>query len=118
MKKHAYNEICENINKTFKLKGEDVILKNISALDTVKTNIKKIDVSEFTKTKDLIENIEKDEYYNSIIKPIAELKGNGLPVSSFNADGKTYNTTEKRGCRNPKGCQNIAFNVVMLSMRN
>ena len=98
--KHAYNEICENINKTFKLKGEDVILKNISALDTVKTNIKKIDVSEFTKTKDLIENIEKDEYYNSIIKPIAELKGNGLPVSSFNADGKMPTNTsisEKRG---------------------
>lgn len=98
--KHAYTEICENIKTMFKLKGEEVIQKNIKALDIVKTNIKKVDVHEFSKSDDLTENIVKDEYYERIIKPIAQLQGNDLAVSNFNADGKMPTNTsksEKRG---------------------
>ena len=93
-------EITKYIKKMFSNKGQNIVDKNIEAMNIALNMIEEVDVSHVTgkvyKKKLPFEN----DFYKDIMKPIADLKGNEIPVSKFNCDGSTPLATskyEKRG---------------------
>ena len=99
------DEIKENISKciekSFAIKGEDVVKKNLSAMNEAFDKIEQVDLSKINgvnvefKDKDF-----DDEFYKDIMLKIRNLEGNFIPVSKFEKDGSTpLDTTkyEKRG---------------------
>lgn len=109
--KKALSNINHNIEVMFAKKGEDVVNNNIKAIDAVEKNITLVKNSIFTKTEAFNPQV-KTPYYEDIIKPITEQRGNDIPVSKFNADGSMPSDTakfEKRGIASEIPCWNAEF---------
>ena len=96
--------------KSYGKAGEEVVQKNYQAIDAGGKQIIKINIPNSWKnaeskiTTSYMANDTKLSYdrkfYNNIMKPITELKGDKIPVSAFNPDGHTPIGTarlEKRG---------------------
>ena len=83
------------IKKTYAKKGEKVVNANIQAINSAIENIKEVSLDNLTKNECLKERKSNNEYYNSFVKPIDELKGNALPVSKFSPDGYVPTDTAK-----------------------
>lgn len=93
-------EIKEQIQKTFSRKGNEVVEKNILAMEKALKNVTLVDISNFEGKKDLNNKIGGGKFTQNIQKPIMDMKGNDIPLSAFTENGSTpTNTTqfEKRG---------------------
>ena len=93
----------DTLRKKFAKKGEDVVRRNLLALEQAKDGIIEIDypttweTATDTQTSSDAENdvsaqkstvhSEKDAYFQEYISPILALKGDTLPVSAFSPDG-------------------------------
>jgi len=99
--KEFVEEIKSDVQKTFAKKGQDVVNKNISAMEKSLSQIEKVDISKFTYKKEKINQKSFDnEFYNKIISKIEKLEGNQIPVSEFSKNGSVPTDTskyEKRG---------------------
>lgn len=94
------NEISKYIESMFTSKGKEVIEKNINAMNMALDLTESVDVYSLTGKQYKNEKYYENEFYNSIMKPIENLKGNDIPVSKFTDDGSTPLATsqyEKRG---------------------
>ena len=86
------------VKKTYGKKGDAVVENNFKAIDAGLSSLVEIDVNSLV-GKHYGER-KVNEYYNNFIKPINELKGNELKVSSFDPRGFVPTGTtkyEKRG---------------------
>ena len=86
------------IKEKFSRKGESVVQMNFAAIDGVKTALKRVDypLSWATATEGAPLPVEpNDEYYESFIRPVLDLKGDNLPVSAFQADGSVPTGTKR-----------------------
>lgn len=73
-----------DIKKRFKLKGEDIINKNIYMLEHSLNNLIKIDIPSSWKTlADKIKPKTGNEFVDTIMNPVLALRGDDLPVSTF-----------------------------------
>ncbi|MFA6860502.1 MAG: pyruvate:ferredoxin (flavodoxin) oxidoreductase [Clostridia bacterium] len=93
--------MIEAVKKTYAKKGEAVIESNVKAIKAATKSLKEIDVSKLGNedNRKITKNIT-NEFYEKIMKPIAVLEGNSLPVSSFVPSGVIESGTtkfEKRG---------------------
>lgn len=90
----AKQKMQEAIYKTYGKKGDDVVKKNLNAIESAENAIQLCDLKNCTPK--LVSNQQiNDEYYNNFIKPIENLNGNNLPVSSFNESGYVPTDTSK-----------------------
>ena len=87
--------MTEAIKKTYGKKGEKVVESNINAIYKAVENIKEVDLKIFTNNDYIKKETSSNEYYETLIKPIDELRGNTLPVSKFSADGYIPTDTAK-----------------------
>jgi len=91
------------IKKRFGKKGETIVNNNIAAIDGAIAGLREFNVpAEWITAKEGPEMFEtsKDAYYQGMIKPIFSLKGDDLPVSTFEPCGSVPTDTtkyEKRG---------------------
>ncbi|MDR2047490.1 MAG: pyruvate:ferredoxin (flavodoxin) oxidoreductase [Clostridiales bacterium] len=93
----------EAIKKSYGKKGDAIVNMNNAAIDSAVSGIK--EVAYPASWADAATGAEPvaipaSEYFNAVVKPILEQKGDGLPVSAFNADGSVPTGTtkyEKRG---------------------
>lgn len=102
----ALDDIKHNIEVMFSKKGEEVVKNNIKAITSVDKGLKIVDNSIFKQTNQPT-LAEKSKYYEEIIKPITEQKGNDIPVSKFIPDGSMPSDTakfEKRGVASEIPC--------------
>lgn len=93
-------EIVEQITKTFSRKGQEVIDKNILAMEKAINNINLVDVSKFQGKESINTQIGGGDFSKHIQKPIMDLQGNKISVSAFSQNGSTPTDTtkfEKRG---------------------
>ena len=108
--------------KSYGKAGDAVVEQNYKAIDAGGQEIVKINIpsswqnvtSEITTTYDY----DKNEFASTIMQPIAELKGDKLPVSAFNADGHIPTDTaryEKRGIATQIPCW-IKDNCIQCNM--
>ena len=98
--KKVKKALVEAIKKSYGKKGDEVVAKNIEAINLGMSELKEVDVSALVGRKHEESKATESEYYNKIIKPINALEGNKLPVSAFSADGSVPTDTskfEKRG---------------------
>lgn len=99
--KEIYENIKRSIEKNLSVKGKDVVDKNISAMQSALKSISQVNIDNLKGVKKVCENNKIDnEFYNKIMKKIANLEGNEIKVSQFSVDGSTpLDTTkfEKRG---------------------
>lgn len=76
-----------DIKKRFRLKGEEVINKNLEMLKNTMDNLIKIDYNKekWMSMKDKDQTIDRNEpsFVTDIMNPVLALKGDDLPVSSF-----------------------------------
>ena len=91
----------EDLQKKFAKKGEDVVRKNLLALERVKDELKYVKKLENSKKLQVQTSYEEENhpYLHNVIQPILSLKGDSLPVSAFSADGSAPTGTaalEKR----------------------
>jgi len=92
----------DELYKKFSKKGDEIIARNFSAVDRTQSRLKKIDypkdwqnaVGADDRGNGTLETPE-NEYFQDFIRPILELKGDGLPVSAFEADGSVPTGTTK-----------------------
>ena len=98
------NEIKESISQyikdNFLIKGEDVVNKNILAMQKALDNIAEINTEKLNGRTYANTKIVEDEFYNKIMYPMSIREGDSIPVSKFEKDGSTpLGTTkfEKRG---------------------
>lgn len=90
------NEIIEN----FSIKGQEVVNKNIEALNQTFENIEKVDCSALHGiVKNNTQNFDND-YYKNIISKLDSLDGDKIPVSAFSPDGKAPLGTRKFETKN------------------
>lgn len=87
------------IKSTFLSKGKDVAENNLKAMGFGFTEVKEIDVAKLAGKKD---SVKKEELlgFQKVVKSIATLQGDSLPVSAFSSDGSIPTDTakyEKRG---------------------
>ena len=90
----------DDLRKTFAKKGEDVIRKNVLALEEVENALKpaKLALTNNPSTQPACDGKESG-YLHDFIQPILSLRGDSLPVSAFSADGSVPTGTaakEKR----------------------
>ena len=76
-KDKAEEKIIEMINKNFLKKGEDIVNSNISAIKSVKDNLKLVDLNNIKETTNK-ENID-----NTVFSYLEHYKGNELKVSDL-----------------------------------
>jgi pyruvate-ferredoxin/flavodoxin oxidoreductase len=101
--------------KSYGKRGEKVINMNFAAIDNAISDLVEVKISDSwkdTKEGAPIVGLSGDEYYDKFVYPINVLKGDSLPVSSFNPDGTVPTGTtqfEKRG---------IAINVPDYRIQN
>ena len=82
----ALKMIKEATRKTYFTKGDDVIARNISAIDAGATGIIKVNVpASWANAEDVESAIatEEPEVVKNLLKPINKQKGDDLPVSAF-----------------------------------
>lgn len=91
----AKQKMQDAIYKTYGKKGDDVVSKNLSAIDLAENALVLCDVSKLETKSKMLTKGTTDEYYNNFIKPIESLRGNDLPVSSFNQSGYVPTDTAK-----------------------
>lgn len=91
------------VKKTYGKKGDEVVNKNILAIDNAIENLIQINypTSWANATTGAVPvEVTDDKYFNTFIKPIIAQEGDKLPVSAFAADGTVPTGTtkfEKRG---------------------
>ncbi|MCL2255581.1 MAG: pyruvate:ferredoxin (flavodoxin) oxidoreductase [Firmicutes bacterium] len=91
------------IKKRFGKKGEEVVKKNIAAIDGAIKGLREFDVPQewlTAKEGEAMFETSKDPYYQGMILPIFSLRGDELPVSTFEPCGSVPTDTtkfEKRG---------------------
>ena len=90
----AKAKMQEAIKKTYGKKGDDVVNKNLNAINMAEKAITLCEYNSDGGTNQLVKDTE-DEYYNTFIKPIENLNGNKLPVSAFNESGYVPTDTSK-----------------------
>lgn len=99
----AVKYIKEAIKNTYGRRGEKVVNMNYAAVDQGIEYVEQINYPEswINAQDEAAATAEKTtDFVEEIVKPIARLKGNELPVSAFNADGTFPTGTtkyEKRG---------------------
>ena len=92
--------ISNYIKESFSLKGEEVVEKNISAMQHALDSIIKIDTTSLAGKSCANSKIIENKFYNEIMQPISKLNGENIPVSKFDKDGSSPLATskfEKRG---------------------
>ncbi len=93
-------EIKSQIQKTFARKGQDVIDKNINAMEKAFESINCVEIAIDQGQDSLKTCINGGEFSKNIQKPIMDLQGNSISVSKFSCNGSTPTDTaqfEKRG---------------------
>ncbi|MBE7073714.1 MAG: pyruvate:ferredoxin (flavodoxin) oxidoreductase [Clostridiales bacterium] len=98
--KEIYKELGVNIEKSFSVKGKDVVKKNLSAMKDALSALVEIDINSLNGTEFSSQCFTNDAFYNDIMKPIASLKGNEIAVSKFSKDGSVPLETSKFEKRN------------------
>ena len=93
-------ELSLNIQKTFAIKGQDVVEKNISAMKDALSSVEEVDVSSLKGVEIKQTRTYDDKFYNEIMKPISQLNGNSIEVSKFSRDGSVPLETSKYEKRN------------------
>ncbi len=100
----AMDLLKDSIRKTYGKKGEDVVNMNIQAVDKTVENLQEIDYpaswAESGYVSSETAQAEEPWFVKSVLRPMAKLKGDELPVSVFEPDGIfPVGTTkyEKRG---------------------
>ena len=93
----AIKKMAENLKLKFDKKGKEISENNIKAIQMVKDNIMKVEVS-----KDWINLSYNEKKYNNILDNISHLKGDTLKVSDFknHEDGSFEVNTSKFEKRN------------------
>ena len=108
----AISEMKKYAEKSYGSKGQQILDMNFNAIDMGANNLVKVDypTSWENATAEDESNVASDsEYFDNIVKPIARLEGNKLPVSAFDPRGIVpTNTTkyEKRGVATQLPCWN------------
>ncbi|MBE7082829.1 MAG: pyruvate:ferredoxin (flavodoxin) oxidoreductase [Clostridiales bacterium] len=87
--------LIEAIKSTYGKKGDEVVNKNINALEQAEKSLVLVDKITATEYENLFIKNTNDEYYKNFIEPIESLNGNSLPVSSFNESGYVPTDTSK-----------------------
>ncbi len=101
----ALTLLKEDIKNIYEKEGDDVVVKNINAVDNTIQYLKEIDYpsSWVDSTQEEPTADDKEElphFIKEVARPILALKGNGLPVSKFSPNGIVPSGTtkyEKRG---------------------
>lgn len=86
----------EELQKKFAKKGEEIVRKNILAIERVKDELKRVNslkITEKEASRESINNVMNNTYLHDFIQPILSLKGDNLPVSAFSADGSVPTAT-------------------------
>ncbi len=94
----AIYSMREAVKKTYGKKGDAVVEKNFKAIDEALSKLKQVNVANLIGKH--YGEVKVNNYYDNFIKPINELKGNELKVSSFDPRGFVPTGTtkfEKRG---------------------
>ncbi len=96
----AKQEMKKAVLETYSKKGATDA--NIKAVELGANQVKKANVQDFSYeiNLDLQNKTTNNDYYENIVKPINQLKGNTLKVSAFSPDGRVPTGTtqfEKRG---------------------
>lgn len=97
--KQAVAKIKQGIVSTYSKKGDEIVASNLTAVECSAKELKRLDTS-ILKEIPQEKRIEKSEYYEDIIRPIARQEGDYIAVSKFSPDGKMPIGTskeEKRG---------------------
>ena len=82
----ALGMIKEATRKTYFTKGDDVISRNVAAIDAGATKVVKVNVPAAWADLDLGEKVDAEDVptvVNQLLKPINKQKGDDLPVSAF-----------------------------------
>ncbi len=98
--KEIHKEMEDEILKLFSSKGEDVVKKNLNALEIALNSIEEVDVNSLVGKNYKNSKQYENDFYQDIMKKLENLEGNNIPVSKFTCDGSTeLDTTqyEKRG---------------------
>ncbi|MBQ8909013.1 MAG: pyruvate:ferredoxin (flavodoxin) oxidoreductase [Clostridia bacterium] len=93
-------ELTLSISKTFAIKGQDVVTKNISAMKDALSSIAQVVITSLSGIETVQSKSYDDEFYNNIMKPIASQQGNTIEVSKFSKDGSVPLETTKFEKRN------------------
>ncbi len=92
----AKEYLIEEIEKLFSKKGNTVVQKNISAIERVENAVWEASYPIEWKNVVIEKNkANKDNYFESFIRPILSLNGDNLPVSAFSHDGSVPTGTTK-----------------------
>lgn len=89
-KDEAIEAIKNSIRKTYSKKGEEVVNKNLLAVDNTLSHLYKIEVpSEATSDFDILAPVPETapEFVKNVLGEIIAGRGDNLPVSAFPADG-------------------------------
>ncbi len=96
----AEEKIKTSIIKTYSRKGQKIVDANLKAIENAVEYLKEINPKKFNLKETLACKVNQSDYYEEIIVPTSNQKGNDIPVSKFNADGHMPTDTakfEKRG---------------------
>lgn len=102
-KDQAINAIKESTKKTYLKKGEEVVKKNIAAIDQTLANMHELKIpSSATSKKMMPPPVSKDapEYVRKVLGEIIAGRGDQLPVSAFAPDGSFPTATAQWDKRN------------------
>ena len=92
----ALKNIKASIEKEYSKKGNAIVKANLKAVDRATEKINKLDLSKIEILKhNELNSVVENKFYNEIIKPTANLKGNEIPVSKFSCDGRIPTDTSK-----------------------
>ncbi len=92
------SEMTTSIKKIFARKGDVVVNKNLKALELSLKEAVEVDVNGLEGKLYKPEREKDDEFYEKVMKPIAELKGNDIPLENIGANAPIGTSKfEKRG---------------------
>ena len=91
----AIDKIKETTISTYSRKGDDIVNKNLKAIDLTIDSIKKIDYSNIVGYKSTRNSTTDCKFFDDVISKIEKNQGNELPVSSFSVDGSVPTNTSK-----------------------
>ncbi len=91
----SITKIKETTISTYSKKGDDIVNKNLKAIELALDNVKKVDYSNFVGYKNTRNTTTNCKFFDEIISKIEKNKGNDLPVSSFSVDGTVPTNTSK-----------------------